>query len=244
MSVLTAKRSKKPTPAEAVFLLENGASMDQPTFHELYKLTPEGFKAELIGGIVYVMASPTKIRHGRPHGRIVHWLFLYSDDTEGIEVLDNTTNILGEESEPQPDACLYVLPEFGGQVSFEADYLTGPPDLIVEVANSSVAIDLGRKKSDYEQYGVREYIVVLAKEQSVVWFTLESGSFSELAPGADGLFRSAVFPGLWLEPKGLFSETTRPLTTAVRKGLTSPEHAAFVAELKARRTKHRKRKGK
>lgn len=65
MSVLTAKRSKKPTPAEAVFLLENGASMDQPTFHELYKLTPEGFKAELIGGIVYVMASPTKIRKSK-----------------------------------------------------------------------------------------------------------------------------------------------------------------------------------
>ena len=191
------------------------------------------------------MASPTKIRHRRPHGRIVHWLFLYSDDTDGTEVLDNTTNILGEESEPQPDACLYVLPEFGGQVSFdEEDYLTGPPDLVVEVANSSRAIDLGRKKRDYEVYGAREYLVVLAKEQSVVWFAREGGMFNELSPGADGLFRSAVFPGLQLDSKKLFTATTRPLTAAVRRGLASPEHAAFVADLKARAKKSRKRKTK
>ena len=37
--------------------------MDQKTFHALYLQTPEGFKAELIGGIVYV-ASPVSLRHG------------------------------------------------------------------------------------------------------------------------------------------------------------------------------------
>ena len=55
--------------------------------------------------------------------------------------------------------------------------------------------------------------------------------------GADGVFRSAVFPGLWLDPRGLFAENTRQLTAAVKKGLASPEHAAFVAELEARRKK-------
>ena len=36
---------------------QNGDKMDQKTFHALYEQTPDGFKAELIGGIVY-MASP------------------------------------------------------------------------------------------------------------------------------------------------------------------------------------------
>ena len=246
MTVPAAGRiTRSPDRAEmdAVFQLENGARMDQKTFHTLYKRTPEGFRAQLIGGIVYVMASPTSARHGRPHARVVHWLSLYSDDTPGTDVLDNTTNVLGEDSEPEPDACLIVRPEHGGQTSLDKDdFMTGPPELMVEVANTSRAIDLGAKKRDYEQAGVREYVVILAREQSVTWFARSEGGFVEVSAGTDALFRSAIFPGLWLDPRGLFSPTTRPLTAAVRRGLSSPEHAAFVAELQTRRANRRGKK--
>lgn len=222
--------------ANAVFELENGASMDQKTFHALYLKTPEGFKAELIGGVVYVMSSPVSLRHGKPHFRVVVWLGLYADETPGTEGVDNTTAVLADESEPQPDAALLILPEYGGQVTIDEDeYVAGPIDLVVEVANSSRAIDLGKKKRDYEAAGVREYVVVLAKEQTVRWFRKGDTGFAEIPAGDDGLFRSAVFPGLWLDPQGLFTPTTRPLTAAVRRGLESSEHAAFVAELDAKR---------
>ena len=118
MSVLTAKRSKKPTPAEAVFLLENGATMDQPTFHELYKLTPEGFKAELIGGTVFV-ASPVSGFHAAPHAKLVAWMILYMDATPGVDVYDNPTNILENSGEPQPDAALLLSPEVGGRTRMD-----------------------------------------------------------------------------------------------------------------------------
>ena len=60
--------------ADAVLELENGSRMDQRTFHALYLKSPEGFKAELIGGTVYVMSSPVSPLHGRSHFRVGYWL--------------------------------------------------------------------------------------------------------------------------------------------------------------------------
>ncbi|MDB5313699.1 MAG: hypothetical protein JWO38_7901 [Gemmataceae bacterium] len=231
--------------ADAMFLLENGARMDQKTFHSLYKRTPEGFRAQLIGGIVYVSCSRTTTRHGSAPARAVYWLCLFAADTPGLVVMDRITNLLGEECEPEPDASLFVLPQFGGQVRTSRDgFLSGPAELVVEVANTSRSIELGAKKRAYDHAGVREYVVVLARERSVVWFARSEAGFAEMAAGADGLFRSAVFPGLWLDPRGLFSPTTRPLTTAVKQGLASPEHTAFVADLQARRAARRGKKTK
>src|SRR5207237_10141085 len=121
---------------------------------------------------------------------------------------------------------------------------SGRLNLVVKHANTSRAIDLGAKKQEYETAGVREYVVVLAKERSVRWFRRTDAGFTELATGDDGLFRSTVFPGLWLDPKGLFSPTSRPLTAAIRLGLATPEHTTFVAELEARRASRRTAKAK
>jgi hypothetical protein len=103
-------------------------------------------KFELIGGIVY-MASPLRRRHGTYHMTLNYALAEYGASTPGVEALDNATAILGEESEPQPDSALRILPEFGGQTKTdEDDYVVGPPELVAEVAYSSRAIDMHQKK--------------------------------------------------------------------------------------------------
>jgi Uma2 family endonuclease len=237
MGPRTADRITRPQTFELPF--ETGDRLDQPTFHRLYKQTPEWVKAELIGGIVYV-ASPTSFRHGRPHARMVHWLVAYGGELPGVEVFDNTTNILADESEPQPDAGMYFLPEYGGKMTEDEErFLNGPADLVVEVANSSVALDMHAKKRDYEAAGVREYLVVRVKPEDAVWFTRSRKGFTELQPGPDGILRSRVFPGLWLDPSAVFDKSTRRLTTVLRQGLASPEHAAFVARLEARAKKRK-----
>lgn len=216
---------------------ENGDHMDQKTFHQLYLQTPEWYKAELIGGIVYV-ASPTTTRHGWPHARIVYWLCLYSDDTAGTDVFDNTTNILAEDSEPQPDACLRIAPESGGQTTDDVrGFMVGAAELVAEVAHTSAAIDLHRKRRDYEKAGALEYVVALVEEKSLVWLSRGKKGFADLKPGSDGIYRSRVFPGLWLDPTALFERSPRRLSTVVRQGLSTPEHAAFVAKLEARAKK-------
>src|SRR5262249_30623480 len=197
-SVLDKSRSKgdKTSARDLLPPLENGDHLDQKTFHERYEAMPEDVHAELIGGIVY-MASPMKRRHGRYGTRVIGWLGEYEEATPGTEVLDSATNILGDESEPEPDGCLFILPECGGQTWEDEDgYLNGAPELIAEIGESTESIDLHRKKEDYEKAGVREYLVVALRQQLVFWFIRRRGKFRELARGADGIFRSEVFPGL------------------------------------------------
>src|SRR5262245_10610597 len=115
--------------------LEQGDRLDQKTFHARYEAMPEDTRAELIGGYVH-MPSPLKRRHGRMQPRLSSWLTDYEAATPGVELFDNATNILDEENEPQPDLCLLITTESGGQTREEDDYIVGPPEFVAEVASS------------------------------------------------------------------------------------------------------------
>jgi hypothetical protein len=103
--------------------------------------------------------------------------------------------------------------------------------LIADVAWAPESIDLHAKKSDYEKAGVREYVVVALRMNRVFWFVRRRGKFKELTPGADSIFRSVVFPGLWLDPAALLRRDRKRLLAVLRQGLAAPEHAAFIAKL-------------
>jgi Uma2 family endonuclease len=223
---LSSTGVKKPTLPP----LENGDRLDQKTFHARYEAMPEGTHAELIGGIVY-LSSPLKRPHGRIHIQATRWLGEYEEATPGTELYDNATNILGAESEPQPDLCLLIASDKGGQTRAEDDYIVGAPELIVEIASSTEALDLHRKRRDYQEAGVREYVVVVLRQARVLWFVSRGGQFEELAPGDDGIFRSEVFPGLWLDPAALSRRDAARLREVLQQGLATPEHTAFVARL-------------
>jgi Uma2 family endonuclease len=99
------------------------------------------------------------------------------------------------------------------------------------VASSSESIDLHRKRDDYERKGVKKYLVVLPRQERVVWFVRRNAHFAELPPGDDGIYRSEVFPGLWLDAAALLGHDRARLLEALQRGLATPEHAAFVARL-------------
>src|SRR5438132_11241050 len=169
--------TRRPIVEETLPPLENGDQLDQKTFHARYEAMPQGTRAELIGGVVH-MPSPLKPRHGRMHMRVNGWLSKYEDATPGVEAYDNTTAILGPESEPQPDTYLIIAPAKGGQMRENADeYLEGAPEFIAEVASSSESIDLHGKKSDYQKAGVKEYLVVALRQRRVYWFVLRDGRY-------------------------------------------------------------------
>lgn len=211
--------------------LENGDHLDQKTFHARYEAMGENVRAELIGGIVY-MASPQKNPHSRWHPRVIRWLDEYEEATPGIELLLNATDILGPDSELQSDACLIILEEFGGQTwEDDEDYLHGPAELVVEVASATESIDLNRKKKEFEKAGVKEYLVIALRMKKVFWFIRRRGKFIELKPDVDGIYRSQVFPGLWLDVEALLRHDRKALLRVLREGLASPAHAAFVAKM-------------
>lgn len=211
--------------------LENGDQLDQKTFHARYKAMPEDYRAELIGGIVY-MASPQKVPHSQAQCLVVRWLDEYVEATPGTDRLSNHTQILGPDSEPEPDACLFVAPEAGGQVYVDKeDYLHGAPELIVEVSSSTESIDLHRKKQDYQKAGVREYVVLALRMQQVFWFVRQRSKFKEVPLPSEGIFHSREFPGLWLDAEAMLRNQRQRVLLALRQGLAAPEHAAFVAKL-------------
>lgn len=208
--------------------LENGERTDRRTFHAWYRTTPEDFKAELVGGEI-VVASPLKVEHAEYHAAVLVWLFAYHQATPGTRVRDNATVILGEDCELQPDCALVLDPDRGGKSTVDAEgFAIGPPELVVELAASSGAIDLHRKKDDYERHGIGEYAVVVLRERRVCWFVLREGLFVEMSPATDGVFRSTKFPGLWLNAPALLRLDPAEIVATLQGGLSSAEHAAFV----------------
>jgi len=230
--ISAARRTAK--PKTDLPPLVNGDHLDQKTFHERYEARPE-VRAELIGGIVYT-SSPQKQRHGLYHLKMAGLVDGYVEETPGTAGCVNSTNILGPDSEPQPDACLYILPQCGGQAAVDDnDYLLGAPEWAGEISDSTESIDLNRKKLDYEKAGVREYMVAAVRTAQLFWFIRRRGKFKPLLPGADGIMRSEVFPGFWLHVEAFLNRDGPRLLAVLRQGLASPQHAAFVAKLASKR---------
>jgi hypothetical protein len=211
--------------------------MTQKEFHSRYEAYPEDVKFELVGGIVY-MASPLRRPHGIFQPKLSTVLDLYAASTPGIELADNATVILGEESESQPDLMLRILTEYGGQsIVNEDEYYEGPAEFLAEIAHSTRALDMHRKKDDYEQAGVAEYLVLCVAEKELHWFDFRSGR--KIKPDRQGIYRSRVFPGLWIDGPALLDRDTHRLTAALQQGLASRQHATFVKRLQAERRRRK-----
>ena len=102
---------------------------------------------------------------------------------------------------------------------------------VVEVAKATRYVDLGPKLGDYERGGVLEYVVRAIDPDEIYWFAQEQGALVQRPIGDDGLYRSTVFPGLWLDPIALLTSDRRRFRAVVDQGCATPEHAAFVARL-------------
>jgi Uma2 family endonuclease len=226
-----------PGPTVQVPLLYDGQRLDQPTFHDLYLRTPEDFRAELIEGVVHVMSSPVNPKkHGRPHMSFGWFLYSYRIDTPGTEGQDDSTTKLDQKNEVQPDCSLLVDPSFGGQTGEDSHYYTtGCPELVVEIASSTLHVDLNVKMRLYERAGAKEYIVYDEPHRKIHWYIARNGRFEPLELDQQGIYRSEAFPGLWLDPEAFLRDDGRAVMAALRRGLDSPEHAAFVERLRQNR---------
>jgi hypothetical protein len=217
---------------EVIPPLEPGDRLTRDEFERRYNAMPHLKKAELIEGVVY-MPSPVRLqRHGWPHFRFITWMGIYTTGTPGIMGGDNTTARLDMDNEPQPDGMLLIDPSRGGQATISADdYVIAAPELVGEVAVSSVSFDLHTKMHVYRRNGVREYVVWQVLDKRITWFELRGGQFEPLVHDATGILRSGVFPGLWLDAAALIRGDMAQVFAVVQAGLSSLEHAEFVQRL-------------
>ena len=213
-------------------ILESGDRLSRAEFERRYRSMPQLKKAELIEGVVYV-ASPVRIKqHGEPHGDIITWLGLYKVATPSLMLGDNPTVRLDLDNEPQPDALLRIDEAKGGQSRIsEDDYIEGAPELIVEIAASSVSYDLHDKLQAYRRNGVREYLVWLTQEHAFRWYALQKGEYVQQQPDKSGILHSQIFPGLQLAVDALLAGEMNRVLAMLQQGIDSEVHQRFVARL-------------
>lgn len=219
----------------AILPLQNGDHLSRAEFERRYEAMPGVKKAELIDGVVYLPSPVSHQQHGKQHFDMVGWLAQYVAFTPGTDGGDNGTLKLDLKNEPQPDAFLLILPEFGGQATFdEDDYVVGAPEWIGEVSASSVSYDLHSKLEAYRRNRVKEYVVWRVLDRAIDWFILEGEQFTRPACGDDDIYRSRVFPGLWLDVPALLDGQLAKVFEVVQQGVATPEHRDFVKALQQR----------
>jgi Uma2 family endonuclease len=228
--------AEPPAALQEVPPLEPGDRLTRAEFERRYAAMPRLRKAELIEGVVY-MPSPARLRlHSRPHLHLATWLGAYEAGTPGTMAADNSTVLLDLDNEPQPDLLLLLDPAVGGQARIsEDDCVEGAPELVVEVASSTASYDLNTKLNVYRRNGVREYVVWRVLDREIDWFALRDGRYEEQPRDDAGLYKSTVFPGLWLAAAAMVRGELAGVLDTLRQGLATPEHAAFVDQLKASR---------
>lgn len=175
---------------------------DLVTVDEFYRLVPEGQKADLIEGVIY-LASPDSERNDDINQFLVALLRMFAS-ARGLGRVTGSRFAyrLGEYRAPEPDVA-FVSRERVEEVIHRREGL-GPPDVAVEiVARDSRSRDYGEKKALYESSGVTEYWIIDPLQGRCEFHRLHQGRYRLVPLEQNRLFRSACVPGFWLDVEWL-----------------------------------------
>jgi Uma2 family endonuclease len=183
----------------------NAPDSDLVTVEEFFCLVPDGQKADLIDGVIY-MASPDTRRHDRLGGWIKFLLQGYTAVNRLGEVYGSRFAFaLSEFRAPEPDVA-FVRSERLSLV--EERRMVGGPDIAVEiVSRDSRQRDYGEKKQLYAEAGVSEYWIIDPLQQRVEFHRLHAGRYELVPLEHNRLFRSAVLEGFWLDVEWLVAKS-------------------------------------
>jgi Uma2 family endonuclease len=184
----------------STIVLETGDRLSREEFHRRYCLRPDIRMAQLVKGVVYVPLPERYGVHDEPAMYFRTLFGVYASRTDGVKAGSTATLFLGDNSEVQADAFLFRVPPPGPNAArVRADsYIEGAPQLVVEVAASTVAYDLGTKRDLYRLAGVLEYVVWRTLDRQIDWFRLQNGGYVLVVPDERGVIQSEAFPGLRL----------------------------------------------
>ncbi len=240
MPVAAPSRSEKDFAADAVPPLRDGDRLNREEFHRRYEAMPSGVPetrfrevwAELIDGVVHLDRVPGDLESGRMRADVGRWLGWYMAAAPGVDGGSHVSMLLDNANEYQPATMLMLAEAAGGRARSDAvGHLVAPPELVVEVRDWSKSIDMRIKPQVYARAGVQEFLLVLLEETpaEVRWMTLDPANGpTPIEADADGILKSNVFPGLWLDPAALLAGDGAALLATLDRGLATEEHAAFA----------------
>jgi Uma2 family endonuclease len=188
---------------------------DLISVEDFYELVPDGQKADLIDGVIY-MASPDSLRSNKLTRFVCRLLedYLEARNVGGDVFFSRYACRLSKFDAPEPDVG-YVSPERVDLL--EEGGLRGAPDIAVEiVSRESRHRDYDDKRRLYEESGVSEYWIIDPIQQRVEFLVLEEGRY-RLAPlEQNRIFRSRALSGFWIDVDWLLSDPLPPATRCLQ----------------------------
>ena len=135
---------------------------------------------EIIGGEkVYMAAAAPNISHGIIVSRLVTMfnIYIWENNIDAFTLADNADVYLADGSHFRPDVSVLIRKP---KAINKEKFIDGAPDLVVEVLSESTKKnDVGKKKDDYEKYGVKEYWIVDPENRSVKVYHNIEGKFTD-----------------------------------------------------------------
>jgi Uma2 family endonuclease len=156
-------------------------------------LLNEKGKSYYYKGHMRLEMPPVSFDHGKDHVVIIFAVTLFAA-LKGILAtgLDTTTFRKTGVQDCQPDVAYYLreraqaIPAGTGIVNLDR---YPAPDLVIEIAKTSLLDDLGTKRSLYEELGVAEYWVVDVQNAQIIAYAIAD-------QGSKRIQESQVLPGL------------------------------------------------
>ncbi|WP_375475315.1 Uma2 family endonuclease [uncultured Nostoc sp.] len=156
-------------------------------------LLNEKAKSYYYKGHMRLEMAPVSFDHGKDHVVIIFAVTLFVA-LKGILAtgLDTTTFRKTGVQDCQPDVAYYLreraqtIPAGTGIVNLDRYPV---PDLVIEIAKTSLLDDLGTKRSLYEELGVAEYWVVDVQNAQIIAYAMAE-------QGSKRIQESQVLPGL------------------------------------------------
>ncbi|MEW6282747.1 MAG: Uma2 family endonuclease [Candidatus Eremiobacterota bacterium] len=175
---------------------------DMVTVDEFYALVPDGQKADLLDGVIY-LASPDSERNDEINQFLVSLLRMFvSARRLGRVTGSRFAYRLTERRAPEPDVAFVATARVASIISSREGL--GPPDVAVEiVARDSRVRDYGEKKQLYESSGVAEYWIVDPLQRRCEFHRLQSGRYVLVPLEGNRIFRSTSVPGFWIDVEWL-----------------------------------------
>ena len=215
--------------------LRDGDRLTPDEFERRWDAMPNLKRAELIDGRVFLRTKPVSWTwHAVPHGFVMLPIGLYSAYTAHVPSGIAPSVRMAPRSIPQPDVVLRVDEECGGRSKIVDGFVVGSPEFIAEITDDTSIHDLREKKDLYERSGVQEYLNWSVFDEQITLFSWDRGQYGVVEPDTDGILKSRILPGLWFDPAAMVHDDNMRVMEVLHLGLQSPEHQAFVEELKDR----------
>jgi Uma2 family endonuclease len=175
------------------------------TFDEFLVQLDDGEKADLLGGVVHLAPTDTKLEN-----TLTAFVACLIDGFTGARAIDGFTFFcryvckIDDMHAAEPDVG-YVRPERKHLVG--DDYLVGGPNIAVEiVSRDSRQRDYGEKRELYQSAGVSEYWIIDPIQRRVEFLRLKDGQYEPVPLEDNRIFRTAVIPGFWLDVEWLLAK--------------------------------------